>query len=37
MPVTRDLSPDKVLHVLTYIADLQEVVQPTPPPPEVRP
>jgi hypothetical protein len=33
MPVTRDLSPDKVLHVLNYIADLQAVVQPTPPPP----
>ncbi len=33
MPVTRDLSPDKVLHVLSYIADLQELVQPTPPPP----
>jgi hypothetical protein len=33
MPVTRDLSPDKVLHVLTYCADLQELVQPTPPPP----
>ena len=33
MPVTRDLSPDKLLHVLNYIADLQAVVQPTPPPP----
>ena len=33
MPVTRDLSPDKQLHVLNYIADLQAVVQPTPPPP----
>ena len=33
MPVTRDLSPDKVLHILTYIADIQAGVQPTPPPP----
>jgi hypothetical protein len=33
MPVTRDLSPDKILHVLTYIADIQAGVQPTPPPP----
>ncbi len=37
MPVTRDLSPDKLLHVLNYIADLQAVVQPTPPPPGVKP
>lgn len=27
MPVVRDLSPDKVLHVLTYIAQLQAGVQ----------
>jgi hypothetical protein len=33
MPVTRDLSPDKLLHILTYIADIQAGVQPTPPPP----
>jgi hypothetical protein len=33
MPVTRDLSPDKLLHILTYIADIQAGVEPTPPPP----
>jgi hypothetical protein len=32
MPVSRDLSPDKLLHVLTYIQELQAGVQPTPPP-----
>jgi hypothetical protein len=33
MPVTRDLSPDKLLHILTYIADIQAGVEPTPTPP----
>ena len=33
MPVTRDLSQDKLLCVLYYIAWLQTVVQPTPTPP----
>lgn len=33
MPVSRDLSPDKILHVLNYVADLQAPILPTPPPP----
>ena len=33
MPVTRDLSQDKLLCVLYYIAWIQTVVQPTPPQP----
>lgn len=33
MPVTRDLSTDKTLMILNYIADIQGPVKPTPPPP----
>jgi len=33
MPVTRDFSKSKLDYVLNYVADLQSIVQPTPPPP----
>lgn len=33
MPVSRDLSEDRLLMILNYIADIQTGVKPTPPPP----
>jgi hypothetical protein len=33
MPVTRDLSQQKLLTVLNYVADIQTDIKPTPPPP----
>ena len=33
MPVSRDLSQDRLLMILNYIADIQKNVKPTPPPP----
>lgn len=33
MPVSRDLSTDRLLMILNYIADIQTNVKPTPPPP----
>jgi hypothetical protein len=33
MPVSRDLSADRLLMILNYIADIQTNVKPTPPPP----